>query len=109
MSMITLIHRGGSTKDVEVLGIDASRLPMLLLVWPLAGMYVLDINRNQVSSVIRKANKSAIMPWVAYDKAGAYSLWAKLKAERDLLNRPYLNALKGAGSTASALLKAKSL
>ena len=94
MSTITLIHRGGAKRDIEVLGIDASKYPFLLLHWPLAGQYVLDINRNQLSSVIRKANKSAIMPWVAYDKEGAYRMWAGLKAERDLRNRPYLNALR---------------
>lgn len=71
MITLELVHLGGTKKTVEVVG--HGHLPRLFIRWPLAGEYVLDVNRNYI-----QRNKQ----WKAADIVFARAVWIAMVKER---------------------------
>ena len=71
---ITLIHLGGSTKEVEVL--RAQRKMKLELRWEISGIYVLDLKLNQLKDSRLKRGGQSV--WRALDLEAAKRIYWKL-------------------------------
>jgi hypothetical protein len=83
MSSLVLVHKGGSRKTVEVVGAEAGSYPRLLLAWPLAGMYVLDLRHNVIRHCDGSLSRRKAIPfWSALSLEGAKEIWQDLRARR---------------------------
>ncbi len=87
---LELVHVGGSRKTLEVLGCDAGSYPRLLLHWPTAGMYVLDIPTNVLRQCDCVMNRRKALPWHAADRDLAYQMWKEYRREKDAILRPLI-------------------
>jgi len=83
MSSLVLIHKGGARKTVEVIGAEAGSYPRLLLAWPLAGMYVLDLRHNVLRVCDGSLSRRKAIPfWSALSLEGAKAIWSDLREQR---------------------------
>lgn len=59
---IMLVHDNGEKRDVEV---TDARDSVLTLRWPLAGVYELDLKRNEVSFAKKRGGRRILYGWHA--------------------------------------------